>query len=473
MNTMKKAISLILALAMVCCMAAVAFAEEGGMGGSVPVTPTGLGNAQISNYKITDLAGNEITKEIQPGQHFNLYLYMYETALVDNKIDYVTYGNIIAKANSTAFTCANKAEVNPWWDEQSPIQQYFLLFRDVTFNGGSDTFDFTLSYDGCPAARIQNISTTKMAQFGGSSAHTPSLIVREANYGSQVIAGQEFTLGLTLFSSIGDESLTDVIVSLNLPENVFLVSSKQSVCIPKLEPRSTATASFVLRTGANIATDVINIGVNMNATGTTSYSSVGGTGSVTIPISQPERFEITGIDIPDTMFLGEEQYLTINYVNKGAKDIRNLSASINGENLANPGQSQYLGNVPSGTEKSAEFSLMANDLGVISGTVVLTYENSRGDEMTLTKDYSINVEEMPVWDGPWGYDEPVFEEPAPAGPPVWLYLLIAAAAIIAAVVIFKVIKKKKAAKAEAAELALDEPEIQDSYQPIPPASRRK
>ena len=435
--------------------------------------------AFISTYRVTDLNGNEITGNINPGDHFNLSVYIRDES---NIITYMKLTDIKAKINSSSFSCATLGEANYWAqaddieameDGELPIQQYWILFRDVTYNGGSTDFQFDLSYDGVTSMPVQHMTLT-LNQM--SSGHTPSLIVREANSGGQVYAGQEFNLTLTLFSSIGEESLTDVIVSLNLPEDVSLVSAKQSICRSSLEPRSTATATFRLTTASNIAASVANIGVNMNATGTSSYTAVSGTGTVSIPISQPERFEITGVEAPGTMMLGEEQYVTLTYVNKGKREISNLSASISGENLANPGQSQYLGNVASGTEKSVEFSVMANEVGVMNGTITLTYENNKGEEVSLTKDYSITVEEMPVWDQPIMDDPSLYpDQTQTTGVPLWILLVAGAAVIVVLVVVIRKVKKIRARKAAEKEL-LEEAsveELQPVYRPIPPAAARE
>ena len=144
--------------------------------------------------------------------------------------------------------------------------------------------------------------------------------------------------------------------------------------------------------------------------------------------------------------LGEEGYLSVTYVNKGKGRINNLSAEIMGENLANPGQSQFMGNVEPGTENSVDFSVMAAGEGTVQGFVLLTYEDEKGDIKTLQKDFSCTVEPMPEYDP--GMDFPVdvpMEEPEP-GMPVWGWVLIAGA-VIGVIVGVVVVRKKKKAKA--------------------------
>ena len=38
---------------------------------------------------------------------------------------------------------------------------------------------------------------------------------------------------------------------------------------------------------------------------------------ITVPIVQPDRFSFTSMDLPQEMYAGEENTITVNYVNKG------------------------------------------------------------------------------------------------------------------------------------------------------------
>ena len=77
--------------------------------------------------------------------------------------------------------------------------------------------------------------------------------------------------------------------------------------------------------------------------------------TISIPVVQIDRFQVTGVDAPAEAYLGEENYLTVNFVNKGRSDVYNLSAEISGD-IQNPGQQQNLGNLTSGSTGSAEFT---------------------------------------------------------------------------------------------------------------------
>src|SRR5699024_7549449 len=99
-----------------------------------------------------------------------------------NTVTYMRLTDIRAKVNSSAFTCSTLGEANYWAQAddieamengEMPIRQFWILFRDVTYNGGSTDFQFDLSYDGVTTMPVQPISLT-LNQM--SSGHTPSLI---------------------------------------------------------------------------------------------------------------------------------------------------------------------------------------------------------------------------------------------------------------------------------------------------------
>ena len=169
--------------------------------------------------------------------------------------------------------------------------------------------------------------------------------------------------------------------------------------------------------------------------------------NVTVPVVQPERFELTNLEAPETMYLGEEGYVSLTFVNKGKSSINNLSAEISGDNIANPGQSQYLGNIAAGTENSVDFNVQASNAGTLKGTITLSYEDDRGNVKTMTKDFSCDVQEMPSNDDGMDNFDPGMVEPEKTGLPIWAKALIGVAvvAVIAGVVVF--VRKKRKEKA--------------------------
>ena len=145
------------------------------------------------------------------------------------------------------------------------------------------------------------------------------------------------------------------------------------------------------------------------------------------------------------MYAGEENMIEVTFINKGTTEVRNISAEISG-NMANPGQSQYIGNLQPGAENSADFTLQALEPGQMNGTVLLTYEDSNGTQREITKEFTVEVMEMPVYDVPM---DPGMMEPVDEGfvMPFWGWLAIGVGGVVVVIVVAVVVTKKvKAAK---------------------------
>lgn len=336
---------------------------------------------------------------------------------------------------------------------------YKFVFTDVTYNGGSNEFSFDVITEGGDEPREVQKLTQNIIQCAEAieptpaptpaPAEVPKIMVKDFTFGgNSVEAGKEFTLELTLFTTSGNTNLEDVMVGLTFPtdsKNVSLASGSMNTYVGAMAPNETRTISYKMVTDATMEPGSVNITVQL-----TSKNGEAATSPISIPVTQPERFEITNVEAPETMMMGEEGYLSVTFVNKGKSAINNLTAEIQGENLANPGQSQFLGNVAAGTENSVDFSVMASAEGVINGKVILSYENSKGEVATLEKEFSCTVEAMPAIDDPGMMDpgmmDPTMGEDVNSGMPIWGWALIVVGvgAVVAVVVV--VIRKKKAAK---------------------------
>lgn len=356
---------------------------------------------------------------------------------------------------------------------------YTVTFENLQYNGGSNELKLDISYTNCPTVPLTSVTLpisnfTEIARRPDEPDPTatpeptpaptaepdlPKVMVKDFSFGgTSVEAGKEFTLDLTLFTTSGNTNLEDVMVGLNFGEakNVSLASGSMNTYVGTLAPGATKHITYKIITDATIEPGAIGITVQL-----TSKNGEPNSSPISIPVTQPDRFEITGIEAPETITLGEEGYLSVTFVNKGKSPVNNLSAEIQGTNLANPGQSQFLGNIAAGTENSVDFSVMASAEGTINGKVLLSYEDAKGEIVTLEKEFSCMVQAMPEMDPGMmdpGMMDPTMGDDVKSGMPWWGWLLIAlGVAAVAAAVVLVVLKKKKAKKL--AELEDDDEDI--------------
>ena len=218
------------------------------------------------------------------------------------------------------------------------------------------------------------------------------------------------------------------------------------------------TVSFPLLPASGFTGTVANITVNLAGTGAVSGKAVTGTTAISVPISQPDRFEVGQLEVSDTLYLGDTGTVSLSYVNKGKNPVSNLEARLTGTNVGAGGY-QYLGNLNAGTEGSVDFDLIPDAAGVVSGTITLSYEDAAGEPRTVTKDFSTTAEEMAMDPGMM---DPGMMEDIPAeqpGMPVWGWvLLVVCGGAVIAVAVVVIRRKRSKAKALAALEAEDSDE---------------
>lgn len=449
-------------------------AGSGGSSSSTAPTPTPAPDTSgatpyVSSYTLKNASGN-IGNLVRDKNNDVIPTGTLTVTVVDERLggkSPVGAGTHIIPQNGVTFSAQEGVIEDGIVDDNA----YNVVFYGLQYLGGENTFSFTLSYDSKLGLPVTSVSLTlpqcytieKTGSAEGTQLRAPGLIVKEFNYGgTSVPAGQPFTLNVTLFATSGEQNLSDVTVTLGLPENVSMANGNSSVYVGSMTPESSKELSFEILPSANLTGGVAALQLTMSGVGASDGTKSDGSATITVPVIQPERFEITKVEGAETLMVGEEGYLEVTFVNKGKEAISNLSAEISGENLRNPGQSQYLGNVQPGTENSAEFTISSDVEGTISGLITLTYENSAGETKTLTKEYSCNVQPaMDMGGMDMGMEMPV--EPMPeenAGLPVWAWIVIVVAAVaVVAVVVVIVVKKRKAKKLAMLEAEDDDEDI--------------
>ena len=103
------------------------------------------------------------------------------------------------------------------------------------------------------------------------------------------------------------------------------------------------------------------------------------------------------IQVPTSLYVGDEYNLSINFVNKGKTQVYNVTAELRG-NMQNSGERSFIGNVASGAEESADFYVTPTEAGKMEGEVVISYEDASMNVREVTRPFTIMVEEMPKVD---------------------------------------------------------------------------
>lgn len=474
------AVAALMFLSIVCLAPlAVAFAEETGSSvagsgsGSSSTTSdspesepsVSMGDLYIAGYSVVDDLGNAILY-LTPDTHCKIVFLMVDGRIEDTQVpqgtDLKTYIHITP--TSKAFSACSNGDI--WLDREASVDgklTYSLTFNDIAYLD-STAQDNVLSFNvsvinnstpGAPEA-FANIPLTTVSQAIGqcsknqdetvTSGAKPTVMVKDSNYGGgNIAAGQNFTLTLTSYNTSRSTAISDVVTTITLPQTLTLAAGSNTVLTEAVPAGGSYQTTFTLQAQSSAETGVANVTVEYRYYIKGTDEQLTSSQLITVPIVQPDRFSFTSMDLPTEIYAGEENTITVNYVNKGKGILYNLTAEISG-NINNPGQQQYLGNLNSGTEGSADFTIQTDQPGTVSGTITLTYEDVNGNEKKQTQDYSLTVSEMPSYDEMPGMDmDAMGDMDMPQqGMPVWGWVLIGVGVVAALVVVVVIVKKKKA-----------------------------
>lgn len=422
-----------------------------------------------NNKKYTKYPGSPADKvnpssEIVKGNYVDLTLYVTDddflslygsTGYNKNNFSVTTPGDSSFLAGSGA-----GAEIEKW-TVGSTDKGMVIQLTGVYYVGGNDnTLKLIVTqgnYNAILSCKIDNATIVPEKENDKkpdeeTTAAQPYVIISSYSYGKgDLVAGETRNITMTFRNTSKTMAVENMMVTMTLPDAMMLTSSSNSFYIESLAAEGTITKTVNVTVKPTAAAqshsmtvdftyDYLDNGVRRNAKTTETIS---------MPVLQVDRFTVTGIDLPQQIFIGEENNLSVNFVNKSRTDIYNLSAKLNCEGLSNNGEEQYLGNLASGTTSSADFYITGNEKGELVGEVIITYEDTNMNQRTVSVPFTTQVTSYKdVW-GPSnpsvdpGMDpgtDPGMEEPA--GFP-WFWVIGGVVVVAAGVFVYLKLRKNK------------------------------
>lgn len=398
--------------------------------------------------------------EIAKGYYVDLTLYV-------NDADYATFiGQDTSKNDNFSVTTpgdssflagnttpAANAEIAAWEGKG-----YTIKLTGVYYVGGSDnTLKLIVTqgnYNAILSCKIDNATIVPTTPDDDkpseeTTAAQPYVIISSYSYGKgDLVAGETRNVTMTFRNTSKTMAVENMMVTMTLPDAMMLTSSSNSFYIESLAAEGTITKTVNVTVKPTAAAqshsmtvdftyDYLDNGVRRNAKTTETIS---------MPVLQVDRFTVTGIDLPTQIFVGEENNLSVNFVNKSRTDIYNLSAKLSCEALSNNGEEQYLGNLASGTTSSADFYITANEKGELVGEVIITYEDTNMNQRTVSVPFTTQAASYDDIYGPTDPIEPIDPvgpvEPETTGFP-WFWVIAGVVVVAAGVFVALKLRKNK------------------------------
>lgn len=228
------------------------------------------------------------------------------------------------------------------------------------------------------------------------AAAAPNLIIDNYSYGgTSVQAGKTFDLSINFMNTSRALAVENIVMSLETAEGISIANSSNTFYFETLKPRHNITQNITLRATGKGENSSPTIGVNFRYEYIDQNQRMEITRSETIaiPVTQPERFEITEPTLPE-MQVGMESVLSFPYVNKGKGTLYNVAVKIEGDvDALQPVQN--LGNFESGRSGTIDAIFTTTQEGPTPFKIIVTYEDADGNEKKREFKYEPTVMAMP------------------------------------------------------------------------------
>lgn len=277
----------------------------------------------------------------------------------------------------------------------------------------------------------------------------PNIIITNFAYGGDsVAAGSKFNLDFT-FQNKGQVAVTNMVVTVDGAEGFAIAGGTNTFYVDALWAGYAMTQTVPMQALASAKSGAQPVTVNFRY----EYVDAGARSSsqsdvkISVPISQPDRFEISDPVVPDQVIAGQENTVTMEYVNKGKGDIANVEATMEGEGFDATMKTQYVGNVASGATGTIGYAFTPSAAGELKATLKVTYEDSDGQSKTKEFPLTVSVADAPAADQP-GASDSGEGRGGDRGLPVPAYVAIAVGVVAVIVVIVLLVRRRRKQKAK-------------------------
>lgn len=280
---------------------------------------------------------------------------------------------------------------------------------------------------------------------------TPIVILSKYNYGgSSVAAGSSTNLSFSFTNTSKTIKIENVMVTVTGGQDLMLNGSTNTFYFESVAASGSKTVTVPMKAAQLISASAqgVQIAVTYEYVDQNARKSGNATLSLSVPLYQPDRFELSEPKTSYTGYVGEETSLTIDYVNKGKSAISNVEAIISGD-IDSPTPYQRVGTIDGGKNGTIAFAVTPQLEGENQVKIVITYEDSNGN--TKERVFEATVEAMAYEPSDPGTDDPGMIDPEPQSTFPWKYVIIAGvAALIVLLIVLRIRKKKAKQKAEQA-----------------------
>ncbi|MDF2511708.1 MAG: hypothetical protein K0S04_1574 [Herbinix sp.] len=318
------------------------------------------------------------------------------------------------------------------------VQVKIPLIVSETIVEGVNNITIKYSYSGgdgtvtIPVLNVQNDSVT---------VSKPKIIVSKYYTDiDELRAGSTFNFTFDLYNTNAKVSAKNITVTIAQADNIFSVTQgSNSFFIEKMNPGETVSQTLEMKVKSDATTKAYPLDITIDyeydgaepnpTTGEIGESKTEKLNLQAIENARPVVDNINVYSWDGVVTMGNPAYLSFEFYNMGKSQLNNVVATVEGDFTKSDGNMQFIGNVTAGTSSYVEFEVLPNVEGTASGVLKISYEDSNGDTVEFTKDFTAEIMGAPVIDPGMpgdGSGEVFNPTPAVKAPilPIWLFVII-------------------------------------------------
>ncbi|SHO54192.1 COG1361 S-layer family protein [Anaerocolumna xylanovorans] len=305
-------------------------------------------------------------------------------------------------------------------------------------------------------------------QNSGAGSSKPKLIISNFSTGEEkLVAGSAFDFTFEIKNTHSSISARNIKVTVNQTDNIFMVDNgSNTFYISKISAGESIKKTLKLRVKSDAVTKAYPLDITMDydyegAKANPTTGQIGETAKETINLQAAEnaRPVIDNIVVGswDAPIVNQPCTMTFAFYNMGKSTLNNVKATVSGDYTLSSGDMLFIGNVEAGSQEPAELEVIPSVEGLAKGVLTVTFEDSTGQEVTITKDFEGTIQGAYIPDpGSTGMpDGGVVATAKKAILPVWLFIIVQVVVLGAGIVATRKIKvnlyKKKLRKMEETE----------------------
>ncbi len=306
---------------------------------------------------------------------------------------------------------------------------------------GLSNLSVKYSYSGSTTTDPVVIPIRNVQNDLGSNSKPKLIISKYVADKEELRAGSTFNFTFDIYNTHSSIAAKNITVTLTQADNIFSVTQgSNSFFINKIDPGEAVQQTVELKVKTDAVTKAypLKLTIEYEYEGMKPNTETGEVGEKrteelnlqAIENSRPVVDYVEVYSWDGSVVAGSAASLTFEFYNMGRSPLNNVIATVEGDFTKADGNMHFLGNVAAGSSTFAEFDVIPNIEGIANGVLRISFEDSNGDKVEFTKEFSKEIMPANVFDpgmvdgGAGEVFNPEISIAKKAILPVWLFVII-------------------------------------------------